>query len=121
MMGKILSIVAACAIVASGVVFGLYSYSGMSHRQCDRADLAACEVAAEGGCCSDSAACESNPAMAVAGPAALLGLSPVKAEVASCCAAPTKIAAKPACCCEEAAAPTSLVAVTGAAATVAAK
>ena len=117
-MGKILSIVAACAIVAGGVVFGLYSYSDLSHRDCARADLAGCAIAAEGGCCSDSAACEADAAMAVAGPAALLDLSPVKAEVSACCAEKT-VAAKPACCSDEPAAPTSLVAVTGAAATVA--
>ena len=137
-MGKMLSILGACAVVSGGVVFGLSSYS---RHTCDRADLASCPVAEGGGCCPApvdvNASADEAPALAVAGAAALFSTTPVSAEAKSCCA--TKAVAKAGCCeekvgcCEEAktvavhacceAAPTAtgLVALTGTAATQAKK
>ena len=115
-MGKLVAILGACAVVTAGAGYAMYTYR--STAEC-RIDAATCPVAAHK-CCGGptdgdlSSGDEANPAVAVAGPAALFATVPVKAE-ASCCA--TKATAVHTCCAD---APTDggLQAVAGIAATM---
>ncbi len=114
-MGKLIAVLTAGLAVAGGAAYALYEYN-------DTPNLSTCPLA-RGGCCggpsvSDVAPSDpSNPAVALAGPAALFATVPVKAEAATCC---TKTAVTFNCC-EDVVIESRFDAVVGSAAAVARK
>jgi hypothetical protein len=115
-VAKLLTILSACIVVAGGGAYALYSFRSHECSRCQQAQMSCCFQSIDP---NVSVSDEMSPMMAVAGPAALFGTTPVKADLGGSCSAAKAQAYN--CCDLGSTGEHGLEAVTGSAATLARK